>query len=390
MIKHYKKLKNKFSFSILALSMIAFSVRATPPPPGIIHGPDDACRGASGIVFCVDPTPGVIDYVWTLPNGVVGTSNNPCITVDFTSKFSGGDICVKLDLGPAGFIDYCKPISYVSSKPAKPAAINGPNLVCGPSIVTYCVDPIPNADGYVWVISGSTLAPMSILSGQGTNCINVEIPNGYYGKQKIKVRAINCKGLSDEKSMEIKPMPPLPAPSSITGPTYACKSTPGTYTCSAVAGATQYLWAVSGYAMIVSGQGTQTIDVDFSGSWSYVEVAVVAMQDCNMGKVKTLNVMVNPNCKVRNTDNAGDEGTYSLYPNPASDRTTVSFYSSTTSSALIQVTDISGRVAYTESVATKEGQQKHELNLSDLSQGMYLVNIIQDEQHLRTMRLVVK
>ena len=350
MIKNYKKLKAHFAVSYLVLSLFAFNVMAT--PPGEINGPEGACRGSSGIVYCVDPLAGVLSYSWILPNGVVGTSSSECITVDFTSKFSGGDICVELDMGPLGVISICKSINYVSSKPAKPSPINGPIEVCGPNVVTYCIDPIPGADGYVWVIAGSTLAPLSIISGQGTNCIDVEVPNGYYAKQKIKVRAINCKGLSDEKSLEIKPMPQPPAPSSISGPVNVCKSMTESYTCSAVAGATQYLWAVSGNAMIVAGQGTQTIDVDFSLSYPWAEVAVVAMKDCAMGKVKAINVMVNTACRTRNTVDASSDGTFNVYPNPATDRTSISFYSSSSSSALIQLTDVSGRISYSETIAT--------------------------------------
>ena len=57
---------------------LAVDVNCAVPPcdaPGTISGPAGACRGQTGVVYCITPVPNALSYIWTLPIGAtaVGT-----------------------------------------------------------------------------------------------------------------------------------------------------------------------------------------------------------------------------------------------------------------------------------------------------------------------------
>jgi len=365
-----------------------------PAMPSPVSGPVGLCKGQSGIVYCVTPDPNALSYEWTLPYGLTGTSNGPCITLSVGSKFKGGYICVKAVNDCGESMTSCLTLNYIEKKPAKPSKIYGPTSVCGPTVVNYCIDPLPNAFGYVWTITGSSSSPLSIISGQGTTCISVNVPAGYTGGQKVKARATNCKGLGDEKSLDVKKTPGPPTPASISGPTAACKSTTQTYSCALVSGVTTYLWAVNKNAFIISGQGTNTIVVNFAMSiGSPVEVAVVSYNDCGMSLPRTLNVAVNFFCKeapsVAQTP-AQSTSEIKAYPNPAHEKVTVAFNLTNEERVRIQLMDMMGRILISEEMAAPAGNQEKALDLEGLAKGVYSLVILTNDNRLGTQLIVVE
>ncbi len=79
-----------------------------------------------------------------------------------------------------------------------------------------------------------------------------------------------------------------------------------------------------------------------------------------------------------------------VYPNPASDAVNVSFTLTSASDVVINVTDLSGKVVATKSVANASvGTQNVELNTQTLSAGVYTVNFVSNNG-ISTKKLVIK
>ncbi len=74
---------------------------------------------------------------------------------------------------------------------------------------------------------------------------------------------------------------------------------------------------------------------------------------------------------------ANDNG-IQVYPNPASGQVSVTFNNNVTTAALIQLTDVTGRVVGNWSFEKPTQGQKQELNISSISAGTYLLSITAD------------
>jgi photosystem II stability/assembly factor-like uncharacterized protein len=64
-----------------------------------------------------------------------------------------------------------------------------------------------------------------------------------------------------------------------------------------------------------------------------------------------------------------------LFPNPVSDRATLEFVLGSTQNAKVKVFDMNGRLIRTFDLGLLAGEQKIELDLSDLSNGVYIMNL---------------
>jgi len=64
-------------------------------PAGIISGLTSVCQGQENVTYTVPAIQNATSYIWTLPNGVIGTSNTNSITVKFATNVQSGFIKVK-------------------------------------------------------------------------------------------------------------------------------------------------------------------------------------------------------------------------------------------------------------------------------------------------------
>ena len=142
----------------------------------------------------------------------------------------------------------------------KIGALNGPAISCMGNVATYFVSPVSNATNYVWTVPNGAV----INSGQGTMKITVTF--GSMGGN-VCVTASNSCGNSLSSCKTVFIGNPIAA-GTIKGSTNVCVSglTGLSYSVSAVNGATSYQWTVPQNAVIVSGQGTKAIVVDFTNN----------------------------------------------------------------------------------------------------------------------------
>jgi hypothetical protein len=79
---------------------------------------------------------------------------------------------------------------------------------------------------------------------------------------------------------------------------------------------------------------------------------------------------------------------FDIYPNPATDRLTIAKAAGMQGEVVVTITDINGRVFY-EDVETVSGRFEKTINLTEMSNGIYLVNLYHDGQK-ETGKFLVK
>lgn len=79
----------------------------------------------------------------------------------------------------------------------------------------------------------------------------------------------------------------------------------------------------------------------------------------------------------------------SVYPNPASDRLTISFKLNERGNVYIYIKDLSGKTVYEKALGQLSGEQKEELDLPELAKGMYLLQLRAGEE-LSTQKLLIE
>ena len=253
---------------------------STPPTPGAISGTNNLPKGVSGMSYSISPVSSATSYTWTVPAGAEITSGQgtASIIVNYTCAAVSGDISVTAtnDCGTSGARTYA---ITVNAAPAQPGTITGITAVPqGATGITYSVATVTGATSYTWSYSGTGA---TITSGQGTNSITVDFACGTVNGN-ITVNASNsCGAPGSDRILGITITGTIASPGAITGtntPLLGQTSTP--YSVAQVNGATSYNWTVPSGATINSGQGTNSILVDFGCSAINGNISVTANNGC--------------------------------------------------------------------------------------------------------------
>ncbi len=277
---------------------ITISVNPVPATPGAISGITNACElintGVS-TTYSIAAVPGAVGYTWVLPPGIdlVSGQGTTSIEVTFNSNLELTHNFLRVTAQTA-FPCSSLPSTLEIFKiiPGIPIAINGPTNVCPfvgqPINAVYTIDPVANATSYTWTAANGAI----IVSGQGTTSIEVSYPAGFTsGNIKVTANA-NCGSRSPRSLNVVKLVPSAPAP--ISGPVNACPfigtTIEATYSVPTVVNATSYLWTVPANVNIVSGQGTNSINVTFNNGYTTALFKVRAVADCASSNDRTLSV----------------------------------------------------------------------------------------------------
>ncbi|MBL0327897.1 MAG: T9SS type A sorting domain-containing protein [Bacteroidetes bacterium] len=172
-----------------------------------------------------------------------------------------------------------EPVQLIT--PATPGPISGASNICpylGLNVaVTYSVSPVVGASVYIWTVP----AYATILSGQGTNSINVRYSSAFVAANITVMASASCGGNSGISSLGLtKTLATTPGP--IAGPkNNLCPLTTYTYTTTPVASATSYTWAVPSGTTIISGQGTTSLSVSFPATFASGTITVKSVNQCS-------------------------------------------------------------------------------------------------------------
>ncbi len=250
-----------------------------------ITGNIDVCAGESSVIYSILEIENATTYVWSLPNGAVGSSESNTITVNFTNNATSGYISVygQNECGPGISSSL---LINVNPLPDDAGIISGDTEVCQEeNDVIYIVNTITDAENYIW-----TLPDGNIVSTT-TNSIEVDYPNDVVSGE-LSVFGQNSCGNGNISSIYIS-INPLPENAgNIVGFTEVCQGVSGiTYSLLEIPFATSYLWTlpngVTGSSVINS------ISVNFAESAESGVITVLGQNNCGEGISSSIYVLVN-------------------------------------------------------------------------------------------------
>ena len=255
-----------------------------PSSAGTISGVTTVCQGQNSLSYLVPSIANAASYIWSLPNGVTGTSSTNNIIVNYGNIASSGDIKVR-GYNACGVGDSSLLAITVNPLPSPASNISGTTSVCnGQNNVNYTVPLIINATSYIWNL------PNGVTGSSTTNNITVN-----YGASAtsdvIKVRGSNVCGTGDSSTLAIT-VNTLPANAgAISGLFYVCQGQNSVlYSVPQINYATNYIWTLPNGATGVS--NTNNIFVNFSNIAHTSTLSVNGNNVCGNGLVSSQNIII--------------------------------------------------------------------------------------------------
>jgi len=347
-----------------------------------LTGPGYVCAGSIGVNYSISAAIGAgSSYFWSTSGDITPTApqGTTSMTFDFGPSFTTGTISVSTASSCGVFLR-----TYtIRSTPGQPGSIAGPsNNLCGQTGVTYSIAPVATATSYNWTVP----AGVTMVSANGGTSMTVDFTPAFTGTGNLCVTAISACGSSIARCYSISALTPPPA--SPAGLASVCKSASGVvYTLVPVAGATSYLWSISGGASIVPSGTTAT--VNFSSATSTTAIITVnAVNACGYSQPGKKIIAVNLGC--RNASDLNSSVDFSAYPNPTAGLLNVSFQAEKSAKYMVKVIDLLGNVVISDVISATEGANMQELNLSNVAKGMYLLSIETEGMTAQTLRVVVE
>ena len=265
--------------------------RATPATPGVISGTANVCaiRGTTQTnTYSIAPVANALSYTWVAPTNTVIMSGQgtTSITLQVNTAFTTGSITVRANSGCAN--SSTRSLALSAAIPATPGTVTGTSLACPGNTFTYSVAAVANAESYNWTVpTGST-----IVSGAGTNSIQVNFNAGFIANGTISVRASNGCGTSAARNYTVSRNTPG-TPSTIVGQTSGICSATVNYSVTNVAGMT-YNWVAPSGTTILSGQGTNAISLSVSPTFVSGTLSVNASNSCSTSANRTASLTSRP------------------------------------------------------------------------------------------------
>ena len=245
-----------------------------------IAGPNSACLIAGNYAYSTEP--GMSGYTWNISTGgtIVGGLGTNSVTVHW---ITAGNHTLSVNYTNAGGCSPISPTVFNVSIYSKPVPfIAGLGYLCVNSGYNYFYSTEEGMSNYQWTVSpGGT-----IISGANTNLLTVtwNLP----GDQWVRVNYTNNGGCTASVPTKFGVfVKPLPDPAgTITGIASVCAGALGVpYSVPPIANATSYTWSLPLGASIASGNGTNSISVNFTMVAISGNISVFGTNDCGNGSV---------------------------------------------------------------------------------------------------------
>jgi len=270
----------------------SITVNPMPANAGTITGPVGAvCQGLPGYTFSVGDIANVTSYSWLYSgSGATINGTGKVVTIDFAANATAGNLTVNGTNGCGNGAASTLPIT-VNQLPAAVGDISGPKTVCqGANNQPYSVTPIANATSYTWTYSG-TGASFSGTTSSMTINFSATATSG-----NLSVKGNNACGVGIASADYLITVNSLPASAGpITGSNTACQGQSAVaYSIPLIGNATGYVWTLPSGAGFASGQGSNSILVNFAAGASDGDISVYATNACGSGATSTQHVIVTP------------------------------------------------------------------------------------------------
>ena len=362
-------------------SVTTTTTGAVPASPGPITGNSGGVCNTTNNVYSIAAVPNTAFYVWSVPVGatIVSGQGTTSITVIYSNTFSAGDIVVAASNACGQSPSNTARKLSVTAIAATPGAITGQaSGLCGQLNKVYSITAVAGANSYLWAVpTGAT-----IVSGQGTNTITVNFVSNF-GTGNICVKTINPCGNSANSCLTLQGIPSTPT--TIIGAISVCtKQTNVVYKVTPVVGATSYNWSLTNQGKIISGQGTNSITVEFSNK--NVDISVTANNGCgaSMGQFLAVSVGCVTGRSAANEDSESDD--LSIFPNPSDDIINLRIKDGF-GKYNFKAINILGQLIYDKDFLMEEN--KISIDLKQLPKGVYIGRISNDNIN-KSVKFILK
>jgi hypothetical protein len=293
----------------------------------------NGCLGSSDSVEVTvfDPVIPTIDAMGSTTNKYVCNTNVPIQCTPASSYlWSNGATTSSITVGVSGFYSVittdsngCTATSNTvdvrnfTSVPPRPVAITGdlnPCAVRGTgNTLTYSVPVDPNTLSYTWLLTNGITA----VGRSDSNVISVTYPAGFATGQ-IRATPMNACGSGLARAIYPKTSAITTVPTFTQSVTSVCNirgtATQATYAVQPIAGCSGYQWTLPLNATLVSGQGTNSIQVVFAASFFSGSISVVGISACGNTPSSSIAVslLAKPIISGSNSICPGDMATYTI------------------------------------------------------------------------------
>lgn len=342
---------------------ITVYVGTIPPPPSAVSGPVDLCAD-SICYYSVIAVPGASSYSWTVPQGAVilNGQNSPSIQLQWGNN--GGTVSVIIGNECGTSIPSVLSVK-VSTVPSAPIEIQGPSHFCQYDTGSYFTDTVPHAQTYNWTVPQGA----QILSGAGSNSIRVRWGNAA-GEVGVSCDNDCGTGPATFKPVELDSLPSSAGP--ISGPDTVCLGK-GTYVyhIEPLQFALAYGWTLPQGAVIISGQHSNSVTVEFGINAQPGPVTAFGINLCGNGQA-SIRQVVTKNCT--GLEEMDPVTIISVSPNPATDKL-VLLLGPHEATLEILISDRLGRSLYRTSINRQFNEGPVELDVSSLPRGMLFLTV---------------
>lgn len=254
------------------------------------------------------------------------------------------------------FTDACGTASEYSfsigfrEAPEDAGPVSGPAALCTGEVQLFSVAEVIETDVYSWSVDPPGAA--EVIAGQGTPIVEVAAGSIPF---VLSVTPTNACGAGEAAQLAVEPQ--LVSTSDILGPTtVVCDTEQELYSVGDTPGSV-FEWTVPEGAILLSGQGTSSIAVDFNGSFGPVSVVETNALGCT-GE----NVLIEVACSGTTAIQRVEAQSVQVFPNPVHDRLHILY---ACINPHVQVFDARG-------VLVLEGQLAHPvLPVEELAPGLY-------------------
>lgn len=375
-------------------------------------------------------------YIWELPEGVNqlsgGTTNE--ITVNFSGVTSenthtlttataltkvlrigvksrngvGQSTTNNSVLTEPTTTSTAKLLTLKATLPSAVSAVSGQiSGICGGSTYNYTITPNALASSYIITAPTGSVVTSASNSSNTLNelatsdlTFSVTYPNGFVGNttlspKTVTITSVNGVGnsLANRTLVIASTMSSVGTVTGSAGIASFTRCATQTFTIPAVVGATNYVWTPANGAVIVSGQGTTSVTVDFSavsGTVTSTKLTVVARNLCNVSSAIKSITLASTACPVAVKMAAPTSSVVSMYPNPARDNFTLELTSSQVGEMSMTIYNINGVEIRTKNVQLTEGTNIINEDVSSLSSGIYFVQIYNTSNNETFVKKLVK
>lgn len=335
---------------------------AAPVRPGTITGTVKICPG-DVVNYSINPVNRATSYAWTVPVGIdITAGGDEQITAEINASMPS-TTNVKVRAQNVCGVSADRSITVKRNNPVG-IAITGPiNNLCDVQ-ATYTASFAGVNTGYHWEITGGAV----INGADDQQTVTIDFPAGFLSGT-LMLNAVNGCGSGPVRNHFVKGTPLPPAP--ISGPSAVCVTQTGNFSIAPVVGATGYFWKSNLAADVITGNGTTNVSITFANVVSTRNISVRASNDCGASSFRTMPVAV-PSCT---RETGSGYVSLEIYPVPAQEYLIAPLNFDEAGQTSIQMFDMSGRMVMNEVQTHSEGNHELQLDLTSLSQGMYVLSV---------------